>query len=104
MLIAALLPGGAAEEAGVKVGDRLLALGDLSVTDQNFGPKFRSKFGKEDGAPLPIRVVRGTDTLTLNAKARLVSRLERRLVADPAATPKAQRIRNGILRGTTGGK
>jgi predicted metalloprotease with PDZ domain len=104
VVIAALLPGGAAEEAGVKVGDRLLALGDLSVTDQNFGPKFRSKFGKEDGAPLPIRVVRGTDTLTLNAKARLVSRLERRLVADPAATPKAQRIRNGILRGTTGGK
>jgi predicted metalloprotease with PDZ domain len=102
--IAALLPGGAAEEAGVKVGDHLVALGDLSITDQNFGPKFRSKFGQKDGVPLPIRVVRGGDTLTLNAKTRLVARLERRVEFDPAATPKALRIRNGILRGTTGGK
>jgi S1-C subfamily serine protease len=92
-------PGGPAEAAGVRAGDRLLAIGDLLVTDPNFGPAFRSRFGKEDGAPLPIRVLRGTDTLTLNGKVVLASRVERRIELDPGAPEKAVRVRNGILRG-----
>jgi C-terminal processing protease CtpA/Prc len=94
-----VLPGGAAEAAGVRAGDRLLTIGDLSVTSPDFGPAFRSRFGKEEGAPLPIKVLRGADTLTLNGKVILASRLERRIEADPAASEKAVRIRNGILRG-----
>jgi predicted metalloprotease with PDZ domain len=92
-------PGGPAEAAGVRPGDRLLAIGDLLVTDPNFGPAFRSRFGKEEGAPLPIRVLRGTDTLTLNGKVVLASRVERRIELDPGASEKAVRVRNGILRG-----
>ena len=97
--MAAVLPGGAAEVAGVRVGDRLLAIGDLSVTNPDFGPAFRARFGKDDGAPLPIKVLRGADTLTLNGKVILSSRVERRLEADPGAAEKAVRIRNGIIRG-----
>jgi transcription elongation factor len=41
-------------------------------------------------------------TLTLNAKVRLATRLERKIVADSAARPKAVRIRTGILKGITG--
>jgi predicted metalloprotease with PDZ domain len=99
IVIAAVLPGGAAEAAGVRTGDRLLAIGDLSVTDPEFGPAFRNRFGKEEGAPLPIKVRRGADTLTLNGKVILATRLERRIEADPAASEKAVRIRNGILKG-----
>jgi predicted metalloprotease with PDZ domain len=102
IVVNGVLPGGVAQEAGVLAGDRLLALGDLAVDSPDFGPAFRAKFGKEDGAPLPIKVVRGTDTLTLNAKVRLVTRVERRIEADSSATPKAVRIRSGILKGTTG--
>jgi predicted metalloprotease with PDZ domain len=102
ILVAGVLPGGAAQEAGVRPGDQLLALGDLSLADPDFGPAFRSRFGKQEGAPLPIKVRRGTDTLTLNAKVRLDTRVERRIEADPTANPKAVRIRNGILKGTTG--
>ena len=101
IIVAGVLPGGPAQEAGVEAGDRLLSLGDLSVTDPDFGPAFRARFGKRDGAPLPIKVRRGTDTLTLNGKVRLAARLERRIEADPAANPKAIRIRTGILRGST---
>ena len=100
IVINGVLPGGAAEAAGVRPGDRLLAIGDLSVTDPDFGPAFRSRFGaKDEGAPLPIKVLRGADTLTLNGKVILVARVERRIEYDPAASEKAVRVRNGILKG-----
>lgn len=99
IVVNGLIPGGAADLAGVRVGDRLLAFGDLAVTDPDFGPSFRSRFGKEEGAPLPIKVRRGTDTLTLNGKVMLVAHVERQIEADPGASEKAVRIRNGILGG-----
>ncbi len=99
IVVNGVLPGGPAEAAGVRAGDRLLAIGDLSVTDPDFGSAFRNRFGREEGAPLPIKVVRGTDTLTLNAKVVLASRVERRIELDPGASEKAVRVRNGILRG-----
>lgn len=101
IIVAGVLPGGAAQEAGVEAGDQLLALGDISLTNPEFGPAFRARFGKEEGVPLPIKVRRGTDTLTLNAKVRLAARVERRIEADPQASTKAVGIRNGILKGTT---
>ena len=58
VLVTGVLPGGTAEEAGVKAGDVLLALGDIAVTDPDFGPKFRERFSKDDGQPLPIQVRR----------------------------------------------
>jgi predicted metalloprotease with PDZ domain len=102
IFVNAVLPGGAAQQAGVRPGDQLLALGDLPVESPDFGPAFRTRYGKEDGTSLPIKVRRGGDTLTLNSKLRLASRVERRIEADPAASPKAVRIRSGILKGSTG--
>jgi predicted metalloprotease with PDZ domain len=99
IMVVGVLPGGAAEAAGVRPGDRLLAIGDLSLTDPDFGSAFRSRYGKEEGAALPIKVRRGTDTLTLNGKVILGRRVERRIEVDPGATERAVGIRNGILQG-----
>jgi predicted metalloprotease with PDZ domain len=99
IVVTGVIPGGPAEAAGVRAGDRLLAIGDLLVTNPDFGPAFRTRFGKEEGAPLPIKVRRGADTLTLNGKVVLAARVERRIEADAGATEKAVRVRNGILRG-----
>jgi predicted metalloprotease with PDZ domain len=101
ILVQEVLPGSAAEEAGLKTGDVLLALGGLAIEDPDFGPAFRSRFGRSEGDSLPIRVRRGTDTLTLAGRVRIGERVETRLSADPAASSKAARIRSGILRGTT---
>jgi predicted metalloprotease with PDZ domain len=95
-------PGGAAAEAGVQVGDELLALGDLSIRDPDFGPAFRKRFASADSQPLPIKLRRGRDTLTLNSKVRMVTRVESRIEADPNALEKAVRIREGLLKGKTG--
>jgi S1-C subfamily serine protease len=95
-------PGGVAHDAGVKAGDQLIALGDVAIMDPDFGTAFRARFGKNDGDSLPIRVVRGTDTLTLHGVVRLVARVETKLAADPNASEKAKRVRHGIFTGRVG--
>ena len=92
-------PGGAAHDAGVKAGDHLLALGDVEIMDPDFGTAFRARFGKNEGDSLPIRIVRGADTLTLHGIVRLAARAETRLEIDPGAGEKALRVRRGILTG-----
>ncbi len=102
IVVTEVQPGGAAGEAGVKTGDILVALGDVEVKDPSFGPKFRERFGKEDGQQLPIRVRRDGQPLTLTGKVRLVTRTQDRLEVDPAASAKAVRVREGLFKGTTG--
>ena len=102
VIVRQVQPGSAGEEAGVRSGDVLIALGDIAITDEDFGPKFRARFGKEDGQPLPIQVERDGQKLTLNGKIRLIARMESRLEVDPGAPAKASRVREGIFKGTTG--
>jgi predicted metalloprotease with PDZ domain len=91
--------GGAAALAGVKVGDEMLKVGDIAVNDVNFGAKFRLEYaGRPAGSPLPLTVKRGIETLTLRGALAYASSPPK-LADDPAATSKALRIRNGILRG-----
>ena len=100
--ITAVQPGSAAEAAGVRVGDILLALGDVAISDPNFGPAYRARFRNAEGQDLPIKVRRGTDTLTLTGKVRLIEQVNAHVEADPNAGPKAIRVRTGILTGKTG--
>ena len=94
-------PTGAAGAAGARVGDYLLSVNDISVEDQSFGPKFRAMFASaKEGQPLTLKVRRGEEALTLNGAIQLAPG-ELAIVADPNASPKAVRIRNGILRGMT---
>jgi predicted metalloprotease with PDZ domain len=97
--ITAVQPGSAAEAAGVRVGDILLALGDVAISDPNFGPAYRARFRDAEGQDLPIKVRRGADTLTLVGKVRLIEQVNAHVEPDPNATPKAIRVRDGILRG-----
>jgi predicted metalloprotease with PDZ domain len=102
IVIGQVQPGGAADEAGVKRGDALLRLGGIAVTDSTFGEQFRARFGNQEGQPLPIEVRRDGQTLTLNAKVRLVTRVEDRVLVDSTASGKAVRVREGIFSGRTG--
>jgi len=95
-------PGSAAAVAGVRVGDVMLRVGDVSVDDPDFGAKFRTRYlGRPSGSALPLTVKRNNETLTLNGKL-LYGPTAPRITEDPAASPRAVRLRNGILRGTTG--
>jgi predicted metalloprotease with PDZ domain len=103
VVITGVDPTGAAAEAGVREGDVLVSIGDIIVQDQNFGQRFRQQFASRgEGAPIDLKVKRGEQELALQAKVRMVARVETRIEADPAASAKAARIRAGILRGTRG--
>lgn len=101
VIVTQLEPGGAAEQAGVKVGDQLLEIGDLSVRDQGFGPRFRARFSKAAGQTVPVKVLRDNQPVTLSMVVRTVARIETQLQWDFGASPKAVRIRHGIMTGTT---
>jgi predicted metalloprotease with PDZ domain len=93
--------GGAAAEAGVREGDYLLAIGDVLVTDPEFGVRFRERFATaHEGAPITLRVRRVAQTLTLTARLRF-SPGAVRIVPDNNASARARRIRDGILQGRT---
>jgi predicted metalloprotease with PDZ domain len=94
-----IMPGSAAAAAGVRTGDYILAVGDIIVDDPNFGEQFRARYANQPGTTIPLRVRRGTETLTLQARVEFSIQVQRRAEEDPAASPKAVRIRNGILRG-----
>jgi predicted metalloprotease with PDZ domain len=100
--VTSVAEGSAAQQAGVRAGDLLLAVGDIPVADVTFGDRFRAKYasGAEGGA-LPIQIKRGGQTMTLNGTLRFETRSQSRVTIDPKATGKALRIRSGILHGTT---
>jgi predicted metalloprotease with PDZ domain len=91
--------GSAAAAAGVRPGDALISVGDIAVEDQQFGAKMRAKYGASmEGSPLPIKLRRGADTLTLAARLQFAPG-DVTVEPDPQASPKAIRIRDGILKG-----
>ena len=91
-----------AAAAGVREGDYLLAVGDISVTDEQFGEHFRAKFGNAaEGSPISVQVRRSGTPTTLTGKLRFAPG-DFVVAADAKASAKAVRIRNGILHGMKG--
>lgn len=92
--------GGAAAEGGVKVGDILVSIGDITV-NEGFGPRFRGRYGRAEGQSIPVKVVRDGKEMTLSIKVRMTISTQQRLIFDANASPKARRVRTGILTGLT---
>jgi predicted metalloprotease with PDZ domain len=87
--------------AGVKLGDYLLSVGGLDVSDPEFQSKFNSKFGgTPPGGTIPVEIRRGTQRMTLNAPVRFNTIETRRIIEMANAPPKAVRVRDGLLNGT----
>jgi predicted metalloprotease with PDZ domain len=100
--VTSVAEGSAAQQAGVRAGDILLAVGEIPVADVTFGDRFRTKYASGvEGGPLPIQIRRAGQTMTLNGTLRFETRSQSRVTIDPKATGKALRIRTGILHGTT---
>jgi S1-C subfamily serine protease len=101
--ISQVVPGGAMEEAGLKVGDIVLRVADIPVSDPNaYGPAFRQKMaGQPEGTGYDVVVARDGQQLTLHAKLRFLPNVAYSVSEDPNASEKAVRIREGILKGTS---
>jgi predicted metalloprotease with PDZ domain len=103
IVVTAVQPGGAGAQAGLEPGDTLLALGqiEMSGNPNNFFDRFRETYAGRAGADLPIKVRRGGKELTLPGKVDLRLITAQRIEPDPAATPKASRVRHGLFAGVT---
>lgn len=99
VLVTRVEEGSSAAAAGVREGDYLLSVGDIPVTDEQFGDHFRAKFGiAAEGSPIVMKVRRAGATMTLTGKLRFAPG-DIVLSNDPKAGAKAVRIRNAILKG-----
>ena len=103
VFITAVVRGSAADHAGIKAGDQLLKVGEVEVKDNNFSVQFRARYDSAVGSMIPVVVRRDDAERTVQMQVRRETIVDSRLVWDLAAGAKAARIRNGILRGTTGG-
>jgi len=97
-LVIQVAAGSSAAEAGVDPGDYLLSVGEVSADDQNFGLRFRARYGgMPEGTTLPLSILREGRELTLPGRLRFESRIDSRIEFDPRAGLKARRIRSGLL-------
>jgi predicted metalloprotease with PDZ domain len=97
-----IAPDGAGAAAGLRIGDVILQLADISVTGEESFVQFRARYAGREGENVPIRVQRGGEAVTLTATIRLSTLTTDRLTLDPTAGPKALRIRHGLFAGKTG--
>ena len=99
--ISQISPGGAAEGAGLKEGDVVVSVNAQPAIGVFFGNGFRAMYGgKPAGTPIPVVVKRGEQTLTIPVPLRYGAAAPR-IVEDAAASPRAVRLRDGLLHGTT---
>jgi S1-C subfamily serine protease len=96
-----IVPGSPALAAGIKAGDVIVSVNQQPPIQVFFGGGFRAMYGdKPAGTLVPVAVKRDTASLTIQVPLRFGPAAPR-LVEDPSAAPRAVRLRNGILRGTT---
>jgi len=94
-------PGGAAESAGLKEGDVVVSVNAQPAIGVFFGNGLRVMYGgKPTGTPIPVAIKRGEQPLTIQVPLRY-SAAAPRIVEDAAASPRAVRLREGLLHGTT---
>lgn len=94
--------GGPADKAGVKAGDYVVSLGGVPADAPDAVEQFARKyFTTAAGTPVSVDVRRGEEILHLTAPLAFTTRSIRQIILDPAASPKAISIREGLLRGTT---
>ncbi|HZS59942.1 MAG TPA: PDZ domain-containing protein [Gemmatimonadaceae bacterium] len=95
--------GSSAAEAGIRSGDVLVSIGDVPVTDVNFGARIRARYSSATpGTMISVTITRDGSTMNLSAPARFRTRVSAHITADPAASAKAKRVRSGIVHGTVG--
>jgi predicted metalloprotease with PDZ domain len=97
VVVSAVVPGGSADEAGLRVGDTLLRLGTVDVSGPNWIPAFLETYSGADGQALIIAYQRDGQEMAGETRVRTLPRQVFELVSDPGADARAARLREGLL-------
>jgi predicted metalloprotease with PDZ domain len=98
-LVTSVSVGGAADAGGLRVGDRIVSVGDVRIVSEASFDAMRSRYAETTSSALPVVVRRGVQTLTLQVPVRLAGRDVTRVLVDSGATTRANAIRAGIFHG-----
>jgi predicted metalloprotease with PDZ domain len=98
--ISQVVPAGAAAAAGARVGDQIVSIGDVTITNDDSFESFRGRYAGTPLTTIPLVVRRGTETLTLQLPVRLSTRMRAIVEPVPNASAKALAIRHGLLTGS----
>jgi predicted metalloprotease with PDZ domain len=102
LLVVLIEPGSMAATAGIKPGDLVTSIDGIPTTNPAW-EGWRQKYAQREGASIEIKLFREGAAMTINPHVRFATLIEPKLEPDPAATEKAKRIREGILKGVTAG-
>ena len=100
LMVQAVSPGSAAEQAGVQAGDVITNIGDIAIaSDPEWGGTFRTRYRGKAGQPLTITVQRSGQTLKLTTVVRERTVATFKLQRAPNPTPKQTKIWQGLASG-----
>ena len=100
LLVRAVAPGSTADDAGMMAGDYLISVNGMLVTERRFVQRLREMLGSRAGTRVTFDVQRGDEIVELTGPLRVDERIAMHLTADSSASPRAMRIRSGLLHGT----
>ena len=103
LVVQGVVPGSAAEAAGLEPGDVLLKVGEIETRpDEDWGVKFRDGYRGQAGAPLVIGVTRAGRALRLSTQVRERTLVSFTLTPAPSPSAKQAKIWSGLATGSTG--
>jgi predicted metalloprotease with PDZ domain len=104
LVVRSVVPGSAADAAGLAPGDELVKVGEVATRpEDDWAAAFRLRYRGQAGAPLTITVNRGAQTMTLTTAVR--ERTTTAFGVAPLAGPSAKQAKlwRGLTTGSTGG-
>jgi len=103
LVVQGVVPGSAAEAAGLEPGDVLLKVGEIETRpDEDWRVKFRDRYRGQAGAPLEIGVTRAGRALSLSTTVRERTLVSFTLTPAPSPSAKQAKIWSGLATGSTG--
>jgi len=103
LVVQSVVPGSAADAAGLEPGDVLLKVGEIEARpDGDWGARYRERYRGQNGQPLTISVTRGGKPLTLDTQVRERTAVSFTLTPASSPTPKQAKIWRGLATGSTG--
>jgi len=103
LVVQGVVPGSAAEAAGLEPGDVLLKVGEIETRpDEDWRVKFRDHYRGQAGAPLEIGVTRAGRALSLSTTVRERTLVSFTLTPAPSQSAKQAKIWSGLATGSTG--
>jgi len=103
LVVQSVVPGSAADAAGLQPGDVLLKVGEIEAhSDGDWGARYRERYRGQNGQPLTISITRGGRPVTLDTQVRERTAAAFTLTPAAAPTPKQAKIWRGLATGSTG--